>query len=332
MSATSFFHRSVLLDEVLKAFETISDGLIIDCTLGLGGHSEALLSHKENISLLGIDRDLVAIKCAEDRLAAFGKRFQTHHSDFRDLPNIIAGKSIDIIAEKNIEKQPIKAILLDLGVSSMQLDTPTRGFSFQQDGPLDMRMDFSQGETAADIINSFSEEELANLIYEYGEEPASRHIAKQIVDSRETKPIETTVELANLITRAVNYRERKQGRKIDPNRIHPATRTFQALRIAVNRELTNLDKFIGQAIDLLAPEGRLAVISFHSLEDRIVKNAYRFAAGACQCPLRLPLCVCGAKEKVRILTKKPLVATDIETKTNPRARSAKLRVCEKINK
>ncbi len=321
MSATSFFHRSVLLDEVLTAFETVSDGLVVDCTLGLGGHSEALLRSKKDIYLLGIDRDLVAIKCAEDRLVPFGDRFNTVHSDFRDLPSILA--------EKNLEKRPINAILLDLGVSSMQIDTPTRGFSFQQEGPLDMRMDFSQSETAADIVNSFSEEELANLIYEYGEEPASRVIARQIVDSRETKPINTTTELATLVIRAVNFRERKIGRRIDSNRIHPATRTFQALRIAVNQELTNLDKFIAQAIDLLAPMGRLAVISFHSLEDRIIKNAYRFATGACQCPPRLPLCFCGAKEKVTILTKKPLIANEIETKTNPRSRSAKLRVCEK---
>lgn len=323
MSATSFFHRSVLLDEVLEAFETISDGLIVDCTLGLGGHSEALLTAKQGICLLGIDRDLVAIKCAEERLATFGNRFQTAHSDFRNLSNILV--------EKELQEKPLNAILLDLGVSSMQLDTPTRGFSFQQEGPLDMRMDFSQGETAADIVNSFSEEELANLIYEYGEEPASRAIARVIVDNRETKPINTTMELAALVTKAVNFRERKMGRKIDSKRIHPATRTFQALRIAVNRELTNLDKFIGTAIDLLAPKGRLAVISFHSLEDRIIKNAYRFATGACQCPPRLPKCICGAKKKVTILTKKPLVASEIESKTNPRARSAKLRVCEKIN-
>lgn len=322
MSATGFFHRSVLLDEVLEAFEPISDGLVVDCTLGLGGHSEALLKSKESISVLGVDRDLVAIKCAEDRLVSFGKRFQTLHSDFRDLPNVIN--------EKNLEKQPVKAILLDLGVSSMQLDTAARGFSFQSEGPLDMRMDFSQGETAADIVNSFSEEELANLIYKYGEEPASRAIARQIADSRETRPIKTTTELAYLVTRAVNYRERKMGRRIDSKGIHPATRTFQALRIAVNQELTNLDKFVDEAIDLLAANGRLAIISFHSLEDRIIKNAYRFASGACQCPPRLPKCLCGTKEKAIILTKKPLIATDIEIKTNPRARSAKLRVCEKI--
>jgi 16S rRNA (cytosine1402-N4)-methyltransferase len=312
-----------LLDEVLKAFETVSDGLIVDCTLGLGGHSEALLKTKEAISLVGLDRDLVAIKCAEDRLRSFDKRFRAIHSDFRDLLNVIA--------ENNLEKYPVRAILLDLGVSSMQLDTASRGFSFQHDGPLDMRMDFSQGETAADIVNSFSEEELANLIYEYGEEPASRIIAKQIVYCRETKLIETTTELANLITRAINFRDRKMGRRADPKAIHPATRTFQALRIAVNRELTNLDKFIQDAVNLLAPNGRLAIISFHSLEDRIVKNSYRFLSGTCQCPPRLPKCLCGTQEKVKVLTKKPLIADETETKSNPRSRSAKLRVCEKIN-
>lgn len=321
MTTASYVHLSVLLDEIIQAFDNVSNGLVIDCTLGLGGHSEALLSAKPSIKLLGIDKDLVAIKCAEERLARFEGRFCSAHSDFRDLANVLT--------TTNLVNIPVEAILVDLGVSSMQLDTPIRGFSFQQEGPLDMRMDFSQQETAADLVNSLAEEDLANLIYEYGEEPASRAVARQIVAAREVKQIKTTTELATIVARAVNYYERKKGHKID-HRIHLATRTFQALRIAVNRELVDLDKFILTAIDLLAPKGRLAIISFHSLEDRIVKNTYRFASGACTCPPRLPMCLCGAKEKIKILTKKPIVATDKEMATNPRARSAKLRVCEKL--
>jgi len=322
VSATGFFHRSVLLTEILTSFETISNGLIIDCTLGLGGHSEVLLSTKKDIHLLGIDRDLIAIKCAEERLATFGKRFQSSHADFRDIKSSVTTSDFTYL--------PVQGILVDLGVSSMQLDTPSRGFSFQHEGPLDMRMDFSQGETAADLVNSLLEEELADLIYEYGEEPAARVIARHIVNNRELKAIKTTRELALIVAKAVAWRERKLGHKIDYNQIHPATRTFQALRIAVNQELTNLDKFVMEAIDLLAPNGRLAIISFHSLEDRIIKNTYRVATGVCQCPPRLPQCVCGRKEKVTLITKKPLVSSEIEKSTNPRSRSAKLRVCEKL--
>jgi len=322
VSATSFFHRSVLLTEILTSFETVSSGLIIDCTLGLGGHSETLLSTKKDIYLLGIDRDLIAIKCAEERLANFGKRFESSHADFRDIKRAVT--------TSNFSHLPIQGILVDLGVSSMQLDTPSRGFSFQHEGPLDMRMDFSQGETAADLVNSLLEEELADLIYEYGEEPAARVIARHIVNNRELKAIKTTRELALIVAKAVAWRERKLGHKIDYNQIHPATRTFQALRIAVNQELTNLDKFVMEAIDLLSPNGRLAIISFHSLEDRIIKNTYRAATGVCQCPPRLPQCICGRKEKVTLITKKPLVSTEHEKSTNPRSRSAKLRVCEKL--
>lgn len=322
MTTASYIHLSVLLDEIIEAFDNVSNGLVVDCTLGLGGHSEALLVKYPNISLLGIDKDLIAIKCAEEKLSKFGSRFQSAHSDFRDLSNVLI--------ENQLTNNPLEAILVDLGVSSMQLDTAIRGFSFQQEGPLDMRMDFSQQETASDIVNSLGEEELANLIFEYGEEPASRAIARQIVTLREEKAITTTTELASIVARAVNYYERKKGHKKDRNRIHPATRTFQALRIAVNRELLDLDKFILSAIDLLAPKGRLAIISFHSLEDRIVKNTYRFASGSCTCPPRLPMCLCGTKEKVKILTKKPVIASDSEMASNPRARSAKLRVCEKI--
>jgi 16S rRNA (cytosine1402-N4)-methyltransferase len=291
-------------------------GLFVDCTVGLGGHSEAILEAAPETRVVGIDRDASALSSASERLARFQERFRAVHADFRELERVLNGLG---------ETEPA-GILADLGVSSLQFDSPTRGFSFRFDAPLDMRMD-PQGseESAADLLLRLSEEEIAGIIFNYGEERNSRRIAKWIVESREQgKPITTTKELADLVARAAGKRKNWQ--------IHPATRTFQALRIAVNRELENLGQFVSTAIDLLQVDGRFAVISFHSLEDRIMKHELRRLSGYCQCDARSrsTFCTCGAKRVVEILTKRPVVPDDFEIDVNPRARSAKLRACRKL--
>lgn len=303
---------------MVQALEPETGGLFIDCTLGLGGHSEALLAANPDLRLLGIDRDDEALRRARARLATFGTRFRAVKGEFETLTRILQ-------AEADFVNGPIRGIVADLGVSSMQLEAAERGFSFQYEGPLDMRMDREQGETAATLVNRLPESELADLIYQYGEEPASRAIARRIVKERAVQPIETTTELARIVAGAVGRRG-KPGKQ----RIHPATKTFQALRIAVNGELVGLEQFVADGVEALAAGGRLAVITFHSLEDRLIKNAMRFAAGQCRCPAQIPVCVCGARARVSIVTKKPIVAEDAETADNPRARSAKLRVCEKL--
>ena len=291
-------------------------GLYIDCTVGLGGHSEAILESSPATRVMGIDRDQAALRVARERLAAFGDRFRSVHADFRELYEIL--KDLD-------ESEPV-GILADLGVSSLQFDSPTRGFSFRFDAPLDMRMNpDSEEETAAALLGRLSEAEIAAIIFEYGEERNSRRIAKWIVESREQgRPISTTKELADLVARAAGKRKSWH--------IHPATRTFQALRIAVNRELENLGRFVATAIDLLQPDGRFVVISFHSLEDRIMKQELRRLSGYCQCDSRnrLGLCDCGARRAVEILTKRPVGPDEIEIDANPRSRSAKLRACRKL--
>jgi 16S rRNA (cytosine1402-N4)-methyltransferase len=291
-------------------------GLFVDCTVGLGGHAEAILEASAETRVIGIDRDQAALSYASERLRHFGERFHAVHRDFRELEQILG--ELD-------EAQPA-GILADLGVSSLQFDSPTRGFSFRFDAPLDMRMNpEGDEETAADLLQRLPEEELAAIIFEYGEERNSRRIAKWIVESREQgKPIATTKELADLVARAAGKRKNWQ--------IHPATRTFQALRIAVNRELENLGRFVATAVGLLQPDGRFVVISFHSLEDRIMKQELRRLAGYCQCDSRsrFGVCTCGASKVVEILTKRPLVADDLEIDMNPRSRSAKLRACRKL--
>jgi len=289
-------------------------GLFIDGTLGLGGHSEAILEASETASVIGIDRDLEAIEFAAERLARFGSRFQAVHANFRELPGVLASAGVE----------SADGVLVDLGASSLQLDSPERGFSFRHDAPLDMRMNAgSDEETAADLLARLSQEEIAGLIFEYGEERRSRRIAKFIVDARERgEPIATTNDLAEVVIRAIG---RRPG-----DRIHPATRTFQALRIAVNRELEGLDQFVETAIDLLQTEGRFVAISFHSLEDRVIKQTLRRLSGRCECPPRLPRCSCGARRAVEILTRRPVVPDEIEIAENPRARSAKLRACRKL--
>jgi 16S rRNA (cytosine1402-N4)-methyltransferase len=308
-------HRSVLPGETIELLDLSPGKTIVDATLGLGGHSEAILTGSDSINIVGIDQDTEAIAYAEERLAGFGNRVKIFHANFSEIKRVL----------KNIGIETVDGILADLGVSSIQFDSAERGFSFRFDAPLDMRMDpDSGGETAAELLESHSEEEIANIIYQYGEERASRRIAKWIVERRDKgEPIQTTKELADLVARAV-----KKGGK---DKIHPATRTFQALRIAVNRELEILDEFINDSVDLLKKNGRLAIITFHSLEDRIVKHAFQKLAGRCFCPPRIPQCVCGARKKVEIVTKKPIVPGESEMQENPRSRSAKLRVCLKLD-
>ena len=307
-------HRPVLLFEAVKLLAPERGGLFVDATLGLGGHSEAILTASPDTRVLGIDRDREAIRLASDRLARFGTRFRAAHANFREIARIL-----DEAGEKDVS-----GVLADLGVSSLQFDTPERGFSFRHDAPLDMRMDATgDEETAAELLERLPEEEIARVLYEYGEERKSRRIARWIVERRERgEPLKTTGELASLVARAVGY---KRG-----DRVHPATRTFQALRIAVNGELEGLDEFVETAVDLLQTQGRLAVISFHSLEDRVVKRALRRLAGQCECGRRVPVCACGARRAVEVLTRRPVVPSEQELEENPRARSAKLRACSKL--
>ena len=307
-------HRPVLLRETIELLAAERGGLFVDCTVGLGGHSEAILQASSDATVLGIDRDDEALELARKRLAQYGSRFRAVHADFRELTRVLATAKVG---------QP-RGILADLGVSSWQLDSPSRGFSFRHDAPLDMRMDATgDGETAAELLGRLSEVDIARIIFEYGEERRSRRIARLIVEQRERgEPVETTRDLARLVERAIGA-----GKK---RRIHPATLTFQALRIAVNQELENLDGFLAEAVDLLEPEGRLAVISFHSLEDRIIKRMLLKLSGRCQCPPRMPVCNCGALKVIEILTRRPITPDDEETIDNPRARSAKLRAAKKL--
>lgn len=338
-------HLPVLLEETLsylfasqrERLDEQRGDLFVDCTLGLGGHTEAILSSFPEARVIGFDRDMQALEFAKARLARFGSRVQMAHADYRRIREVLG---------ETFGETSVNGVLADLGVSSLQLDTPERGFSFRYDAPLDMRMNASHEgnanladandaeddaeETAGEMLARLPEEEIARIIYEYGEERHSRRIARRIVERREQgNPVQTTTELADLVARAVG--NRGASRKRNEPRIHPATRTFQALRIAVNRELENLDKFIETAVDLLEPAGRIVLISFHSLEDRIVKRTLRRLAGRCECDLRrMPQCQCGARRTVEILTARPVTATDAEIVHNPRARSAKLRAAAKL--
>ena len=309
-------HLPVMVREVIGLLTPGRGGVYIDATLGIGGHAEAILETSDDVSLIGIDQDPEAVEYARQRLKRFGNRVRIFESNFSQISRIAEQAGVG----------SVNGILADLGVSSFQIDSQTRGFSFRFDSPLDMRMNPDSGNrTAAELLREVDQDELANIIYEYGEERASRKIARWIVEKRNSgQPIETTFQLADLVRRAVPRR---------PNdRIDPATRTFQALRIAVNNELGILERFISDAVDLLKTDGVLAIITFHSLEDRIVKHAFQKIAGKCQCPPRIPQCVCGAVKRVEILTNKPIVAGESENIENPRARSAKLRACRKLEK
>ena len=312
-STSDTAHESVLLNETLEFVSARAGGYYVDATLGNGGHSKAILRASDRTTVLGIDQDPTAIEFAVRRLAGFGSRFRAVHANFADLKNVLESEKV---AE-------VDGVIADLGVSSMQFDSESRGFSFRFDAPLDMRMDPTSGETAADILADRSEEEIANIVYEFGEERASRRIARRIVERREAgSPVATTGELAALVQKAIG---RKPGDKI-----HPATRTFQALRIAVNHELDVIEGFLNDACDVLKIDGRFVVITFHSLEDRIVKQTFQRLAGKCICPPRIPKCICGAVKKVEILTRKPVVPRSEETERNPRSRSAKLRAFRKL--
>ena len=307
-------HRPVLLHETVQFLAPERGGLFVDATLGLGGHSEAILAASPEARVVGIDRDREALEHARRRLAQYESRCRFVHANFHEVARVLA--EIGVAA--------VSGVLADLGVSSLQFDTAARGFSFRHDAPLDMRMDAGgDEETAAELLARLPEEEIARIIFEYGEERRSRRIARLIIARRdEGRPVETTAELAELVARAVGYKR--------TDRIHPATRTFQALRIAVNRELEGLGEFIETAVDLLEPQGRLCVISFHSLEDRIVKRTLRRLSGQCECDPRAPRCMCGARRAVEILTRRPVTATEEELTENPRARSAKLRAARKL--
>lgn len=308
-------HTSVMLEETIKLLELKAGGAYVDATLGLGGHAEALLERFPDTRVIGIDQDMQAIGLAQERLARFGERVSLCHSNFSSISSVLSRAGIG----------EVDGIIADLGVSSLQLDSEQRGFSFRYDAPLDMRMDTdSEDPTAADLLATLSETDIANLIYAYGEERFSRRIARRIVEKREAgEPVTTTKQLAELVERSV--------RRSPKDKIHPATRTFQALRIAVNHEIEMLEQFVTDAIDVLKNEGRLAVITFHSLEDRAVKHTFQRLSGKCSCPPRIPQCVCGATKRGEILTRKPILPTDDEMRENPRSRSAKLRGFRKGN-
>jgi len=310
----SQIHQSVLLAETIQLLEAKRGGVFVDATLGLGGHSEAILQSSPQARVIGIDQDLDAIALAKQRLEKYGQRFEVYQANFSEID--------EVLNEAKIEK--VDGILADLGVSSLQLDSEDRGFSFRFESPLDMRMNADSDEpNAAQLLESLSEFDLAHIIYTFGEEKFSRRIARRIIEKRELglSP-KTTKELADLVAKTVPFNRKEK--------IHPATRTFQALRIAVNRELEVLPDFLHSAIDKLNENGRLAVICFHSLEDRIVKRTFQKMSGKCECLPNFPVCVCGAIKKVEILTRKPLTAQEFEIETNPRARSAKLRGCRKL--
>lgn len=310
----AFSHIPVLLNEVLAYLAPERGGIFVDGTLGGGGHAEAVLSRlPQTGSLIGIDRDWEAVHAAGDRLASYGSRFTALHGNFFDMRALLAEQGVT----------SVNGILLDLGVSSHQLDKQERGFSYKSDAPLDMRMDQSAGLSAKDVVNTYPESELTRIFFEYGEERFSRKIAEKICRTREQYPIETTLQLAQLVREAIPGKYRNEPQ-------HPARRTFQALRIEVNGELRGLNQAVEDACDLLQKGGRLCIITFHSLEDRIVKQAFRRFENPCTCPPSAPICICGKEPKAKILTKKPLTASEEEEAQNSRSTSAKLRSIEKI--
>ena len=307
-----FTHKSVLLDECIEALNIRPDGVYVDGTLGRAGHSKEIVQKLTTGRLICIDRDMAAIDAAKERLAPWMERVTLVHGNFADLGEVLREK--EIIG--------VDGMLFDLGVSSPQLDDASRGFSYMQDAPLDMRMDKTAALTAYEVVNAWSYEELRRILFEYGEERYAPAIAKAIVRARETRPVETTLELVDLIKSAMPPAALREKQ-------HPAKRSFQAIRIAVNGELDALPPMLKSATEALNPGGRLAVITFHSLEDRIVKRTMQDMARGCTCPPEFPVCICGKKPKLKLLTRKPIVSGEAELEDNPRARSAKLRVAEK---
>lgn len=307
------YHKPVLKEEVLHYLNAANKKLIIDGTLGDGGHAEFVLQRMgPQGRILGIDQDIEALARARKRLSSFGDRVTFVHGNFSDIKEILAERKI-----KNAD-----GLLLDLGVSSMQLDTPERGFSFMRHGPLDMRMNQKSDTTAADLLAELSDEELKLVIRDYGEERHYKNIVHEIRKAQGKKPITTTSHLKQILSSAV--------RSSRPTKIHTATKTFQALRIAVNHELENLEAGLQASLDVLGPGGRMVVISFHSLEDRRVKNFFRDEAKGCSCPPRTPICICGRKKTLKPLTRKVVIASAEEVRDNPRSSCAKLRAAERI--
>ena len=309
-----YTHKSGLLDECIEALDLRPDGIYVDGTLGRAGHSREIAKHLTTGRLICIDRDIAAIEAAKERLAPWMDRVTLIHGNFADLAEEL----------RELNLTGVDGMLFDLGVSSPQLDDASRGFSYMQDAPLDMRMDQDAPLTAYEVVNSWSYEELRRILFEYGEERYAPVIAKHIVRARETKPVETTLELVDIIKGAMPPAALREKQ-------HPAKRSFQAIRIAVNGELDALPPMLKAATEALNPGGRLAVITFHSLEDRIVKRAMQDMARGCTCPPEFPVCVCGKKPKLKVLTRKPIVSGEAELEENPRARSAKLRVAEKCD-
>ena len=307
-----FKHKSVLLNETIDGLNIKPDGIYVDGTLGGGGHAyEVCRRLGEKGSIVGIDQDAAAIEAASARLKDFGEKVTIVRSNYCDMKSKLHELGID----------KVDGIVLDLGVSSYQLDTAERGFSYREDAPLDMRMDTRQKMTARDIVNDYTEADLYRVIRDYGEDKFAKNIAKHIVQARAVKPVETTVELSEIIRASIPMKfQKKSG--------HPAKRTFQAIRIELNRELDVLRDSLDDMIDLLNPGGRLCIITFHSLEDRIVKSAFRKNENPCTCPPDFPVCVCGKKSKGSIITKKPILPSEEELEYNSRSKSAKLRIFE----
>ncbi|NLP34382.1 MAG: 16S rRNA (cytosine(1402)-N(4))-methyltransferase RsmH [Clostridiales bacterium] len=308
----TFKHKSVLLDETIDNLHIKPNGIYVDGTLGGGGHSYEISRRLTDGRLIGIDQDEAAIKAAKERLYVFKDKVSIVRNNYSEIKKVLS--------ELHIEQ--VDGILLDLGVSSHQLDTPERGFTYKEDVPLDMRMDTRNPKTAKDIVNGYSEMELYRIIRDYGEDKFAKNIAKHIVRMREEKPLETTFELTEAIKAAIPM-------KFRINTGHPAKRTFQAIRIELNRELEVLKNTLEDMIDLLSPKGRLCIITFHSLEDRIVKKYFRESENPCICPTNFPVCVCGNTSKGKVITRKPILPSKEELEQNKRSKSAKLRVFEK---
>ena len=309
--AVQFSHRSVLLDECIEGLNIKSDGIYVDGTAGGGGHSFEIARHLSGGRLIAIDQDEAAIAAASERLALYGDTATVVRSNFFSLAKVCE--------ELGIEK--IDGLLLDLGVSSYQLDTPERGFSYMSDAPLDMRMDKRATLSAYYVVNTYPEDKIKKILFEYGEERYSASIASLIVRERQRRPIESTLELSELIKRALPAHAREGGH-------HPAKRSFQAIRIEVNGELGVIEPAIRDAVSIMNKGARIAIITFHSLEDRIVKQTFASLAQGCTCPKSLPICVCNNKPKVKIITRKPILPSQSERSENPRSRSAKLRIAE----
>ena len=310
---SEFHHISVLLNECLEGLNIKPDGIYVDGTLGGAGHSSQIAKRLTTGRLIGIDRDPVALKAAGKRLEPYKNNVTLVHSNFCEMAQVL----------KELGISGVDGILLDLGVSSPQLDDGQRGFSYMVDAPLDMRMNNEDSLTAHTVVNTWPQEELKRILYTYGEERYAPQIAAAICRRREEKTIDTTLELVDVIRGAMPPAALREKQ-------HPAKRSFQAIRIAVNDELGSVERVLEDAIDLLNPNGRLAIITFHSLEDRIVKTAMADAAKGCTCPPNFPVCVCGKKPKVKLISRKPITASDVELEENPRSRSAKLRVCQRL--